>query len=122
MKDEAARPFRVPAGAVAVVFVSQRTPQQGAEYGAAAEAMMARASKQPGYLGIDSARDTDGFGITVSYWRTEKDAIAWRGDAEHTLIRNQGRAGWYEWYSLHVAEVARSYIWRRGEGEPPRTP
>jgi heme-degrading monooxygenase HmoA len=120
MNDAAARPFEVPAGAIAVVFVSQRTPGHGDDYGAAAEAMLARASKQPGYLGFDSARGNDGFGITVSYWRSEKDAVAWRQDAEHALIRDRGRAHWYEWYSLHIAEVARSTVWRRGEPEPRR--
>jgi len=122
MQDATERPFQVPAGAIAVVFVSMRTPDHGAEYAAAAESMADRASRQPGYIGIDSARGEDGFGITVSYWRTEQDAVAWRSDAEHTLIRNRGRAGWYEWYSLHVAKLERSYIWRRGEQEPPRVP
>ena len=122
MKDQSARPYRVPAGAVAVVFVSQRTPDHDAEYAAAAEAMGARAAAQPGYIGIDSVRGSDGIGITVSYWSSERDAVAWRSDAEHTLIRNEGRAHWYEWYSLHIAAVGRSYAWRRGEEEPPRTP
>jgi heme-degrading monooxygenase HmoA len=118
MAEPKAGPIPVPAGAIAVIFVSLRTAAHGADYGAAADAMLARAAQQPGYLGFDSVRGADGLGITVSYWRTAADAQAWKNDAAHTLIRNRGRADWYEWYALHVAETIRSTVWRRGEAEP----
>ena len=35
--------------------------------------MVELAATQPGFLGIDSTRGDDGFGITVSYWRSEAD-------------------------------------------------
>ncbi len=100
-----------PCDAVAVIFVSMRTDEDEAGYGAAAQAMDALAATQPGYLGIDSVRGADGLGITVSYWIDEESAVAWRGNAEHTAIRELGRMRWYAHYRLIVATVDRAYGW-----------
>lgn len=102
-----------PPGAVAVIFVSQRTAADDAGYHAAAEAMAAEAARQPGYLGVHSVRDADGLGITVSYWADEDAAVAWRRHAGHSAIRDRGRADWYEDYHLIVAEVKREHRWQR---------
>ncbi len=92
----------------AVIFASRR---RGGDhgYGATAERMAELAAQQPGYLGMESSRDADGFGITVSYWRSEDDIRAWRRNAEHALAREQGRTTWYEHYELRVAKVERAY-------------
>ena len=102
------------AGQTAVIFVSQRTADDETGYAAAAEAMAALAATQPGYRGIDSMRDGDGLGITISYWADEASARAWRDNAEHARIRDLGRARWYRWYQLLVTEVRRDYRWKRG--------
>jgi heme-degrading monooxygenase HmoA len=97
----------------AVIFASLRTPHDDQGYGAAADRMMQLASDQPGYLGIDSVRDASGVGITVSYWSSESAIVAWRRNAEHTLVREQGRKNWYEKYELRVAKVERAYGFKR---------
>ena len=51
----------------AVIFTSVRT-EGDAGYGETAARMEELAREVPGYLGIESARGADGFGITVSYW------------------------------------------------------
>jgi len=102
-----------PAGEIAVIFVSTITGADSDGYAAAAAAMDALARTQPGYRGIDSARGADGLGITVSYWVDEAAAVAWRRNEEHAAIRERGRGVWYSSYSLHVAEIARSYDWQR---------
>jgi heme-degrading monooxygenase HmoA len=101
----------LPPGTVAVIFVAQRTTDDDAGYGAAAVAMDALAAEQPGYVGIDSVRGTDGLGITVSYWADDAAAKAWRDHPDHAAIRDQGRERWYAHYDLHVTEVTRSYDW-----------
>lgn len=103
-----------PSATIAVIFVAQRTPDDEAGYADAAEAMVSLARRQPGYVGIDSARGADGVGITVSYWSTEAAARAWRDHPDHAAIRDAGRDRWYSWYDLHVATVSRSYDWRKG--------
>jgi heme-degrading monooxygenase HmoA len=100
-------------GVVAVIFVSQRSKHDAEGYAAAAAEMEAAAQRFPGYVGIHSARGEDGVGITVSYWENDAAARAWKANAEHAAIRDKGRARWYEWYELIVAEVTRSYSWSR---------
>ncbi len=99
------------AGQVAVIFISQRTAQDGEGYAAAAAAMDALAAAQPGYCGVESVRDAEGRGITVSYWATEAEALAWRANSDHAAIRDRGRAHWYESYQVIVARVERGYGW-----------
>lgn len=101
-------------GAIAVIFLSTRTADDAEGYAAAAEAMDALAARQPGYLGVDSARGPDGVGITVSYWADQAAALAWRDHPEHAAIRERGRARWYGAYRVDVARVERSYRWSRG--------
>ncbi len=91
----------------AVIFTSERTDTDQRGYAAAAEEMERLAAKQPGYLGIESARGD--LGITVSYWASAADAVAWKAVAEHELAQQAGRARWYRRYTVRVATVERDY-------------
>jgi heme-degrading monooxygenase HmoA len=71
--------------------------------------MLALAALQPGFLGVESARDPDGFGITVSYWESEAAITDWKQQADHRDVRQQGRQHWYEHFELRVARVERAY-------------
>lgn len=102
-----------PADSIAVIFLSQRTGKDEADYQAAALRMVELAKDQPGYLGMDSVRGIDGLGITVSYWADDRSARAWRDHPEHSDIRKAGRDRWYSHYKLNVARVERSYNWKR---------
>ncbi|MFC4293418.1 antibiotic biosynthesis monooxygenase family protein [Sphingorhabdus arenilitoris] len=104
-----------PAGTIAVIFVAQRTAQDGAGYAEAAEEMIQLAQQQPGYCGIDSVRDANGLGITVSYWADDTAAKAWRDHPRHRAIRDAGRDRWYSHYDLHVAATERSYDWEKAQ-------
>jgi heme-degrading monooxygenase HmoA len=100
-------------GTVAVIFVSQRATTDPEGYAAAAQAMMDAAAKFPGYRGLHSARGADGVGITVSYWASEEAARAWKMESDHAATREKGRTTWYDWYEMVIAEVTRSYDWKR---------
>lgn len=102
----------------AVVFSSQRTDRDDPGYGAAAERMIELARQQPGFLGVESARGGDGFGITVSYWQSEEAIRDWRRHAEHAATRERGRRDWYVRYALRVAKVERAYGWEDDGGAP----
>lgn len=92
----------------AVIFSSQRRAEE-AGYGATADRMVELAAQQPGYLGVESVRGSDGFGITVSYWQSEEHILAWKRHVEHSLARERGRNEWYEHFELRVAKVERAY-------------
>ncbi len=94
---------------VAVIFISTRTAEDDLGYAEMSHAMEHLASRQPGYLGIDSVRDGAGKGITVSYWADEDSARVWKAVAEHVQAQEQGRSRWYAQYQVVVAEVIREY-------------
>lgn len=103
---------------VAVIFTSIRataTDAPGSEpydeqgYAETATAMEQLARAQRGYLGIESARNPGGLGITVSYWATDGDARAWKLVAEHLVAQRLGRERWYAQYRTRVASVGRDY-------------
>jgi len=91
-----------------VIFSSQRSATD-AGYGPMADRMVELASAQKGFLGVESARDTDGFGITVSYWESLEAIAAWKADAEHRVAQETGKARWYDHYELRIARVERAY-------------
>ena len=99
----------------AVIFSSQRTEQGDAAYGEAADRMVELAAQQPGYLGVESTRGADGFGITVSYWADEASILGWKRNLEHTATRERGRKEWYQQFELRVAKVERAYGWSRSD-------
>ena len=89
----------------AVIFTSLRTDgDQG--YADTARRMVELARRQPGFLGVDSARD-DELGITVSYWRDLESIRAWKEQAEHREAQRLGRERWYRCFTLRVARVER---------------
>ena len=68
------------------------------------------ASRQPGYLiGLESARNADGTGITVSYWESEEAIVRWKANAEHQGAQEGGRRAWYSDYTVRIARVERAY-------------
>jgi heme-degrading monooxygenase HmoA len=99
----------------AVMFSSQRRDGDNG-YGATSDRMVELARQQPGFLGVESARGDDGFGITVAYWESEEAIRAWRLQAEHAAARERGRADWYRHFEIRVARVERAYGWDRASG------
>ena len=91
----------------AVIFTSIRTAADAEGYGEMSAAMDRLAAEQPGYLGMEAAREE--IGITVSYWR-DLDAIrAWKRQIDHLDAQRQGRARWYSHYRVRIAKVERDY-------------
>ena len=93
----------------AVVFTSIRTGEDAEGYAATAERMVELASGRSGFLGIESVRDANGVGITVSYWSSLDAIRAWREHAEHRLAQAGGRAKWYARFRLRVCRIEQEY-------------
>ena len=71
----------------AVIFTTQRTDAEMAMYNLTSERMIELAQQQPGFLGLESVREDNGLGITVSYWRDREAIAAWENHAEHQIGR-----------------------------------
>jgi len=92
----------------AVIFTAQRKGVDDG-YDAMADKMGALAAVQPGYIGVESTRDAEGLGITVSYWRDEAALLNWKQVSTHLLAQKLGKSRWYEFYTLRVTRVERGY-------------
>ncbi|GMA52192.1 polysaccharide biosynthesis protein [Alicyclobacillus contaminans] len=96
----------------AVIFTSLRTRGDNG-YGVMAEEMVELAKAQPGFLGVEGARESNGFGITVSYWASEEAIRQWREDARHRIAQKLERETWYERFTTRVSKVERAYAFER---------
>lgn len=94
----------------AVIFTSIRTEGDDG-YGKMADAMVALAARQPGFLGVESAREETG--ITVSYWESLEAIAAWKQNAAHLMAQQQGRDKWYASYKTRICRVERDYDFTR---------
>jgi heme-degrading monooxygenase HmoA len=81
-------------------------------YDEASNLMAELVGKYDGFMGMHSARDQDGYGITVCYWKSEDSIKAWREDLEHQTVQSKGRGGWYSEYTIQIAEVKRSTFFK----------
>jgi heme-degrading monooxygenase HmoA len=90
----------------AVIFTSVRTDGDNG-YSEMADKMMESAKNQPGFLGVESARET--IGITVSYWKDLESIKKWRNNNEHQLAREKGRKIWYKQFTTRIALVEHDY-------------
>jgi heme-degrading monooxygenase HmoA len=95
-----------------VAFSSQRSETDAQGYGDMAIKMIELAQQRDGFLGLESARESDGFGITNSYWRDEESIREWKRDVDHLAAQKQGRSEWYKAYALRIARVERAYSFK----------
>lgn len=95
--------------AYAVIFVSKLKDPASAAYGAMAQKMEEFVKAQPGYLGIDSVRNAEGEGITISYWDSLQAIEKWKADDRHLVAQQRGRGEWYAHYKVIVAQSLRQY-------------
>ena len=79
--------------------------------------MVELAKKQGGFLGVESAsRTSEGFGITVSYWRDLESIRRWKkAQSEHAAAQKMGREAFYRSYRLRIARVEREWGFERDE-------
>ncbi|MFB9868247.1 antibiotic biosynthesis monooxygenase family protein [Vreelandella sulfidaeris] len=90
----------------AVIFTSVRTDVDNG-YDAMATRMVELAAQQPGFLGVESARNEAG--VTVSYWADLASIQAWKANAEHLEAQRLGHQQWYQHFKTRVAKVERDY-------------
>ena len=64
-----------------------------------------QAGTYDGYLGNEYFRNSDGFGIHVSYWRDLEAIDAWRKAELHQKAKELGKLKWYKEYKVRICRV-----------------
>ena len=90
----------------AVIFTSKESSNTKG-YASMANKIEELAKLQPGFLGIESAKD--GIGITVSYWESLNHIKEWKLQSEHLLAQQAGKSFWYDWYKVRICKIEREY-------------
>ena len=90
----------------AVIFTSTQTDQLDG-YSETADAIEELAEQQPGYLGMEHAKEE--LGITISYWKTKEDIARWKANLDHKQAQKMGRDQWYASYRVRICLVERDY-------------
>lgn len=90
----------------AVIFTSHLT-EGDTGYGEMATRMVELASQQPGFLGVESARED--VGITVSYWADLESIKSWKANLEHQEAQRIGKEKWYSSFKTRISKVERDY-------------
>lgn len=98
--------METPHAQYAVIFTSLRREGENG-YGEMAGKMEALARQQPGFLGLESARES--LGITVSYWDSLEAIAQWKAHLDHVEAQRLGKEKWYAWYKVRVCKVEREY-------------
>jgi len=101
---------------VVCIFRSRRTDHSDEEYAEWSERMDHLVREAPGYIEHASFRDeASGNGVTISYFRSMPDLVAWKHQPKHLEAQALGRATFYEHYEIEVAEIVRQYEWTLSE-------
>ena len=91
----------------AVIFTTMRVNDPNDGYAEMSERLEKMVCDQPGYIGMESVRKNNGYGITVCYWIDEASITNWKNNLEHQDAQEKGRADWYNNYFLRIAKVER---------------
>lgn len=100
----------------AVIFTSVLRDVTDHDYEKIAKEMVDLVAQQKGFLGLESFRDADGVGVTISYWKDEASIKAWKEDVRHKAAQDAGYQRFYKCFKMRIALVERDYGWL-DEGE-----
>ena len=90
----------------AVIFTSiKNTGDKG--YSEMSNRIEALVKNQPGFLGMESARNE--LGITVCYWKDMASIKKWSENIEHQKAKKQGQEKWYASYRVRISKVEIEY-------------
>lgn len=92
---------------IVVLFRSRLTGAAGEDYRAMDAHLAERARHAPGFVDVKAYTPEDGERLTIVRWRDPETLRQRREDPEHRVAQATGRARWYEYYELEVAEVVR---------------
>jgi heme-degrading monooxygenase HmoA len=93
----------------AVVFTSINADVDHSEHTQMYKRMVEIAESYEGYIGIEPARNPDGSGVAVIYWKDLATIQAFARHPEHVVAKKKGREIWYTHYLIRICKVERDY-------------
>jgi len=99
----------------AVIFTSTLINLDDSKYHAFSKEMLETVTSASGFLGLESYREHDGKGVTISYWKTVSDIQKWKQNTRHLIAQEYGREEAYSSYRVRVCEVQHSYQFNKNE-------
>lgn len=96
-----------------ILFRSKLTSEAGEDYQAMNAEMESLVRQNPGFIDVKSFKSEDGERLTVVWWRDEESLRQWREHMRHREAQKTGRAKWYEYYKMEVANVIRTSDFER---------
>lgn len=94
----------------AVIFTSIKIEAEN-NYDDVAKRMVDLAAQQPGFIGVESARNE--IGITISYWESLDAIKNWKNNAEHLIAQQLGKENFYQSYTTRICKVEREYSFEK---------
>jgi heme-degrading monooxygenase HmoA len=98
---------------VVVVFRSRLTPEAGDDYSEMAAEMLSTAKEMPGFIEFKSFKADDGERLSLVYWQDHETMAGWRNHPRHRIAQSTGRAKWYAYFRLEVADIVRESNFER---------
>src|SRR4051812_15875263 len=93
---------------IVILFRSRLTAAAGADYAAMDAELDRLVRNQPGFVDVKSFIAADGERLTLVWWKDRETLAQWRNLPIHREAQESGRAKWYEYYKMEVAEVFRT--------------
>ena len=91
-----------------VIFTSIRSEVEEG-YTEMNNSLQADAQKLDGFIGSESLRNEEGFGITVLYFKDMETIKEWSQYQKHLRAKELGKTKWYSDYRVRIAKVEREY-------------
>lgn len=91
-----------------VIFTSTRT-EVDEGYTELNEELWEDAQKLDGFIGAESLRGEDGFGVTVLYFKDMETIGQWARYQKHIGAKELGKSKWYKDHRVRIARVEREY-------------
>ncbi len=91
----------------AVIFSNTLANTGDEQYYVFSNQMLEEVKKISGFLGVESYREKDGRGVTISYWENMEAIEQWKNNDQHKKAQKYGNEVAYLEYELKVCEVQR---------------
>jgi len=95
----------------AVIFEVEINKNRQNEYLAIAAKLKEQLVTMQGFISIErfTSLVNEGKLLSLSFWETEKDIIAWKKNIDHMGAQEKGRESIFKDYRIRIANVERDY-------------